>query len=303
MSSSRPARHSLVLFALAALLAATSACNRGQKTEWEQRKPEDLAQDIDKRTVLFAPVAIGRVAEVHPEARDEFATNMARHVNTLVTDAHAWASVAIPPSDAAVWEQGPVGSAAGAHLVILTEVQDIVEQPGGPIAPGTVTASVRLRAINAAGQEVWRKNNLLGSASTESSPKFMHAGSHPISKAAWEASKKGIWDLRGWLNSLSSPGPVSPTPADPNLAPTLSVLVTSIPEGADILIDGVFRGNTPQTVPMPMQEVEVRIQRTGYQPWVRRLTATPEMKIQPALMPDDAPAAVPAEPVEPAPAP
>lgn len=291
----------LVCCTLIALLFATAACQRGQKTAWEDRTQEDMASDIDKRTVLFAPVAAGAITEVHAEARDVFATDMAKHINTLVSDAHAWASVAIPASDAPAWEQGPVGSAAGAHLVILTEIQNVTEESGGALATGSVSATVRLRAINAAGQEVWRKNNLTASVPADSSPKFMHAGSHPRSKAAWEACKKGLWDLRGWLNSLSSPGPAQANQPDPNLAPMLSVLVTSIPEGADILIDGVFKGNTPQTVVLPVNEVEVRIQRAGYQPWVRRVTASPEMKIQPALMPLDVPP--PVSEAVPAPAP
>jgi len=67
-----------------------------------------------------------------------------------------------------------------------------------------------------------------------------------------------------------SPEPTSKTP---NSGSSLAsrVRVTSIPDGADIEIDGSFVGNTPSTVEVATGEHTVVIKKVGYQMWERNL--------------------------------
>ena len=70
----------------------------------------------------------------------------------------------------------------------------------------------------------------------------------------------------------------------PNGINLIDVAFDSDPSKADILIDGAFRGTTPQVLPLPGKEVTVSIERQGYQPWTRKLMPATGMKIQPALV-------------------
>ena len=48
-----------------------------------------------------------------------------------------------------------------------------------------------------------------------------------------------------------------------------TVEVKSVPEGADIYIDGYFSGNTPSTLSMPSGEHKIRISSPGFRNWER----------------------------------
>jgi serine protease Do len=55
-------------------------------------------------------------------------------------------------------------------------------------------------------------------------------------------------------------------------APVLStVAITSTPLGADIEVDGLFLGNTPAELPLPVGERTLKITKKGYKPFERRL--------------------------------
>jgi len=58
------------------------------------------------------------------------------------------------------------------------------------------------------------------------------------------------------------------TPASP------TVNVTSIPDGADVEIDGSFVGNTPSTIEVAAGEHAVTVRKSGYKPWERKLKVT-----------------------------
>ena len=49
------------------------------------------------------------------------------------------------------------------------------------------------------------------------------------------------------------------------------LLITSVPPGAEIEIDGTFYGHTPAELPLPEGEKTIRIRLNGFQPWERRL--------------------------------
>ena len=60
-----------------------------------------------------------------------------------------------------------------------------------------------------------------------------------------------------------------PTPPPPAAACKLSV--NSTPGGAEIEIDGEFRGDTPSTLEVPEGEHAVIVRKTGYKPWEKKL--------------------------------
>lgn len=270
-----------ILTSCVVLALALSGCNRD--VDWDTASDQErLGAGVDQRTVLFAPVAADPLKQTYPAASAELASDLAVSVNNAVTDARAWASKTLPDSANAAWSAGPVGAAAGADLVVLTEVLGITEDTGVSMGPSDLTAEVRFRILNAAAQEVWFKT-VKARSSGAASPKLQGPKAQPATRATWAACKKGIAAIESWLSQV--PGRRPPEPSANPLAPVIAVQVTSIPQGADILIDGVFKGNTPMIVNLPVNEVEVRIQRQGFQPWIRKVTASPEMVIQPALMP------------------
>lgn len=54
---------------------------------------------------------------------------------------------------------------------------------------------------------------------------------------------------------------------------TVTIHVGSSPEGADIIMDGDFVGNTPSDVTIEKGRHVLRVERQGYQPWERRINA------------------------------
>ena len=53
------------------------------------------------------------------------------------------------------------------------------------------------------------------------------------------------------------------------------VSVNSVPDGADVEVDGSFIGNTPSQVTLPAGDHTVRVSKTGFKPWERKLKVTP----------------------------
>lgn len=252
-----------------------------QPRAWED-KTKDEPQPEGQLTVLFAPVDAGPVIEVNPDAPIGFARDMSLRLGVLARRVQVWVGQTLPASNEAVWEAGPVGAAAGADLVVLTEVRDLQLQPGPVGRPGTFVANVRMRGFNSAGQLVWMKQ-MEGRSVNEVSPKMMRPGARPESKAAWSACLEGLVALNHYLKTWNE----APQQVDhePEALPLIDVSFDSIPPNADIIIDGLFRGNTPAVVPLPVRELTVRIQRQGYQPWEMQVTPSSSMRIQPALTP------------------
>lgn len=56
------------------------------------------------------------------------------------------------------------------------------------------------------------------------------------------------------------------------------VTIISNPSGAEIEIDGKFLGNTPAEVPLAAGEWNMRITKTGFLPWERKLLVLPSGK-------------------------
>lgn len=271
---------SLTLTAAAATLLLTGCGS--SRDEWDPENPPEVA-NAGTRIVLFAPVDAGAVTEVHATAGVDYARDLADRIDLLVDDADAWYGQTLPVSSDAQWDAGPVGAASGAHLVVLSRVLSVeeVDAPNGT----NIVATVEMRAVDQSGQAVWGKTST-GRVSAERSPKMMRDSGHPISKAAWEASRKNLLSLISYLGDLPDPRFDDPTtdPA-PEPAVLVDVSVDSVPSNADIYIDGVFRGTTPAVVPMPVRELTLRVQRQGFQPWEATFVPESELAIAPALEP------------------
>jgi hypothetical protein len=64
----------------------------------------------------------------------------------------------------------------------------------------------------------------------------------------------------------------SPAPATPAAAPlTAKLLIASVPDGADIEIDGNFAGNTPSDLEVPPGEHSIVVKKSGYKNWERKI--------------------------------
>ena len=148
-----------------------------------------------------------------------------------------------------------------------------------------------MRAFDKDKREVFRRT-ANGTHSTEGSPKLMSPESRPEVQAAWTACANAADALMDALR-VRQDLPLQPVQAAPAPIVTVQVTVTSIPDHADVLVDGKFRGTTPLAIGLPTKPVLIRIERQGCQPWSRELTPEEGMQIAPALEPL-APAAPPA---------
>lgn len=247
--------------------------------------PETLQEGNRNRVVLFAPLELGPLAATYPEARLKYARDLAVRLDLLFDNTQSWVGETLPPSDDPRWADGAVGAAAGAHVVVLTEVLEINQPKANPGFTPRVEALVRMRGINAKGEEIYR-NELTGTVADETFGKLMHEGAKPQAKAVWEASKKLMVGLGNWVEQqpLPEPGDVW-KPRDRDQAPLVDVMISSTPEGADIFVDGVFRGTTPSNVPIPVRELTLKLERQGYQVWERTFTPESNMSIAPGLEP------------------
>jgi hypothetical protein len=57
----------------------------------------------------------------------------------------------------------------------------------------------------------------------------------------------------------------------PATSTTAKLSVISVPDGADIEVDGSFVGNTPSDIDVPAGDHTVTLKKTGFQPWEKKL--------------------------------
>jgi hypothetical protein len=73
-------------------------------------------------------------------------------------------------------------------------------------------------------------------------------------------------------SKAAAPQPAAaPANAAPAAPATAKLSVSSAPDGADIVVDGGFVGNTPSDVQVPEGEHTVTVKKTGFKDWERRL--------------------------------
>jgi hypothetical protein len=73
----------------------------------------------------------------------------------------------------------------------------------------------------------------------------------------------------------SDPRPAAAAPAAPAApVPVPKIDVASTPDGADIEVDGNFVGNTPSAIELAPGDHVVRVSKSGYQSWERKIKVT-----------------------------
>ncbi|MBA3847713.1 MAG: PEGA domain-containing protein [Planctomycetes bacterium] len=280
--------------AMAALVMTSAACTRASN-RWQEPAPTPAgvapapAPDAgDDRVVLFAPVALGALADQHPGARLDFAHDMASRMDLLLRDHDGRVAESLPDSDDAAW-QSRVPTTAGAHVVVLTrisEIQHLTGHTGASGSPARIRAVVAMRALDVDGKEIWAKK-ASGMADVGSSPKLMSASAKPESRAAWDACSVGLKSLFAWLEArpdlVATPHRAS---ADVPPGTVVDVVINSQPPNADILIDGELKGTTPRTLPLPARPVTLRLERQGHRVYTRTFTPSAGLEIAPALEPE-----------------
>jgi hypothetical protein len=235
--------------------------------------------------VVFAPVAIGDLAAIWPDASETFSYDLADRIDVLGSkaDADGLAGPDLPVADSAEWRAWPVAGTGGADLVVLTVVQSIERREAPPNAQGqrlvTCTVLIEMRALDAFGNVVFSKRGR-GDWEGFPSPKFPGPESKPESRTAWEACSNAVGALLDFLEKRNEAVVGGPAPTAEQL---VEVEIASDPPGADVLVDGIFRGNTPCTLKLPIRRMAMRIERSGHVSWERIMIPDAGMKIRPVL--------------------
>lgn len=269
-----------VLFGLVAVFPLGACATRDASTWKGVRTGETFA-------VVFAPVDTTAIDALFPEASKQFSYDLANRIDFLGRDANGWAAMDAPRSSTTL------AVIPGADWTVTTRLiaLDLGPSPFGP----QWVAKVEMRAADSAGREVFRKTTH-GTQVDETSPKMMAPAAKPQVKAAWSACGEGVSALIERLrirNEIPLPV-VQPVVAPPSIEP-VQITITSIPDHADVMINGTFRGTTPLALTLSPVPVVIRIERQGRLPWTRTLTPEVGMQIAPAL--EEATAPVPSAPI------
>jgi hypothetical protein len=284
------AHHPTLLIALLSLsfTGCMRESNRWQEADAAAAKPEAVTVEQaggDVRVVLFAPIALGKLADIYPDGRIELPHKMANYIDLLAKNADGRVGESLPDSGSSEWDNGRVAATRGAHLVVVTKVVDLRREPGDPDVHGATErqiAIVELRMVDIDGRIVLSRQ-IRGESPVQKRAKFTGQPNEPESLATWQALSTASGLVRDYLADHPELRNV-PKQAVPNAINLVEVSIDSEPSKADILIDGAFRGTTPQVIPLPPgKEVTVSIERQGFQPWSRKLVPVSGMKIQPAL--------------------
>lgn len=76
------------------------------------------------------------------------------------------------------------------------------------------------------------------------------------------------------------------TRKNPAQASTAQIEIASTPSGSDIELDGKFIGSTPSSVKLPVGEHTMKLSKSGYAPWERKITTiSGSVRISPDLEP------------------
>jgi hypothetical protein len=281
-------RITAVVVLVAALAACTRTDNRWTAADEGGAKTETAAQPATgTRIVLFAPTSVGPLETVYPEARLDFPHDMAQRVDLLVREADGRVGEHLPDSAANEWSKGRVAATAGAHVVVLTTIQDLKTERGAPDVHGAadrVIATIELQALDVNGMTIFARK-ASGEADVPMSPKLQSPSSRPESRAAWRALSSALAALRTYLDEQRSlvNAPRRGSQDAPVGTMMVEFVIDSRPSNADVLIDGQYRGTTPQRVRLPNKPITIRIERQGFQPWERQLTPNADLRIEPVL--------------------
>lgn len=283
-----PMNARIALLAASLLLAAGCVTARNKWVPPSADKPAAVttapAETSSSRIVLFARVDTGPLVKVYPAADVEYAYQMATYIDVLARDADGQVGESIPTSSDEIWTRGRVPTAGGAHLVVLTRVLEFTRVPGIADSHGSneqVRALVEVRCVDADGRIVLVRK-VSGLAPVARSAKYAGPENEPQSLATWQALSTACGLVKAWLDGQPDLSP-APRQSGAGTGDVVEVSFDSEPAKADILVDGVFKGTTPQSIPLAPKPLTIRIERVGYKPWTREVTPVPGMRIQPAL--------------------
>ena len=265
--------HRFICFCL--LICVLAACQR--ERVWVEpssaagEDPNNISA-IDGRLVLIAPGAMDKVKTTYSDAPRGYAKQVINWLDGTVGSTSFLYAPSLPNGADAQWGQGPIAGAKGANLVVLINLLELdeidgIKGPGGP--KKNIQAKVQMRVINAQGQEVWTKTHIASVPNTNS-PKFRGGPGSAPGRAIWNANKKCMNALKDWLDAKSDKdtfGKVAKTePVQPALG-KVKVIFNSTPIGADIVIDGQFKGNTPLELYLPNKEMTISIEQAAHHSW------------------------------------
>jgi hypothetical protein len=133
----------------------------------------------------------------------------------------------------------------------------------------------------------------------EGTSSFAQRGLVGVSQGLWRVAASGAAkDIENWIranhdnlvsrrpvgnNSSLRPSPQGggqtsglrdETPISSPVAVTSTVSFASIPDGADVYVDGEFVGNSPATLKLEPGKHEITAKMSGYQDWNREITAS-----------------------------
>jgi PEGA domain len=288
----------LIVLMLALSVIFSSGCTRDDN-KWTAAdataKPQDVAVEKSgqrQRIVLFAPLNLGALATIYPQATQDYAHRMAQYIDLLVSDADGRVGESLPAAGDSAWDNGRVPAAGGAHVVVLAQVSELRRFESVADSKGRnfyQVAMVDLRVVDIDGRVVLNKQ-IKGQVAVTSSGKFSGPMNEPESLAVWQALSTGCGLLKEYLDGNPDLRAI-PKQLPTNAINAIDVTIDSSPAQADIIVDGVFRGTTPQVIALPAKEITITIERQGFQAWSRKVIPVAGMRIQPALQPLVTPAA------------
>ena len=151
----------IVLIALSVL--ALTGCQRDEQVWIDPTTTDEAAPNQapeNHRIVLFAPVSLGAVAEVDPDAATRFPHDLIKWLGLNADMITSRVGATLPEANDSVWNQGGVAAAAGANIIALLTVDKVEQIDGGAGQDDTMEATVTLRAVNVAGESCSPKHIL-----------------------------------------------------------------------------------------------------------------------------------------------
>ncbi len=266
----------------------------------DQPRADPAATGPAGRIIGIAPLQTGPLNASNPDASTRWPDRLAERFATSARKAEVGLQLGglagVPAAGDPAWDavpppQLPAGVAAVA-LITITDLRRLGDGIDRAQAVQEWRAAAKLVVRDRNGRIVYQAT-APGEAGFAPSPKLMGPDEQPASFAAYAA---GSEVFARFLRSLAlrsegpdagwtTPPPAAPILAAPATAKTVSQLIESDPAGADVLVDGKFRGNTPLTLDLPAQEVKLRIELAGRQAWERTIVPAADLRLRPQLQP------------------
>lgn len=250
-------------------------------------------KSLPERTVIFAPAGLGPYRKVDDDATKSIPREMVGYAKRNKARFAVRLAETLPGGDDEIWQDIETARrmSSGAHYTIVTTIDSIETKrdmllKSKKYKKESVFVQITVRAINPVEGESWVKTFKSKEPVKRSEPEGEALGYQK--QAVQGAYAKAMNALLKWLNGkYDTENNRFPPPEPPVIEgkPLLDIKITSLPTGAKIYVDDVFRGTTPTTVPLSARTWTVKLERQGYQAWVKEVEVSPEMVIQPALEP------------------